>query len=120
MQPPPVQIHQAQPVQVATKGDVNLLNKNVAESSGVKQINSIAAGLVLGLIGASVVGPAMMMAAFGCIAAGVALGGLAGNASRNFIDACLFATLLIIALCVAFGGIQKSMELQRSLDAIKF
>jgi len=120
MQPPPVQIHQAQPVQVATKGDVNLLHKNVADSSGVKQINSIAAGLCIGLIAASVCGPAMLMGSFGCIACGIALGGLAGNATRGPVDACLFLILMIVAMFVAFAGVMKSVEIQRSLDAIKF
>lgn len=70
--------------------------------------------------GSEVCGPAMLMGAFGCIACGIALGGLAGNATRGPVDACLFLILMIVAMFVAFAGVQKLLELQRNLEAIKF
>jgi hypothetical protein len=118
MNVPPVinQPIQAQPVSVASKADALALSNLVNDTSSIKPLNSIAAGLCLGLIGAALLGPAMMCASFGCIAAGIALGGLAGNSSRNAIDAVLFLLLLLIAGGVTVAGVSNSMALQKQIQ----
>lgn len=109
---PPI-VNQAKPANVATV-------EQVADYSAVKQVNSITAGLILGLIAAAVCGPAMMMGGFGCIACGLAVGGLCGNLSRSTVDAALFLLLMLVAGAVAAGGVSRSIETQKKLESIKF
>jgi hypothetical protein len=117
MQPPPVinQPAQAQPASVASKADALALSNLVNDTSSIKPLNSIAAGLCLGLIGAALLGPAMMCAAFGSIAAGIAIGGLAGNSSKSFVDSFLFAILLVVSLGVLTVGFSNSVKLQQQM-----
>jgi len=118
MQPPPIQIHDAQPVSVATKHDVKELAKLASDGNMTKLINALAIGLALGFIGAAFCGPAMFCAAFGCLAAGVSFGGLMGNTDRSFLDSLAFTVVLLVSLVVVAAGFNRMNQLEKTINNI--
>ena len=126
MQPPPIQqpIYDAKPAAsppplvVFNKADMQQVEKMIFDAGCVKQVNSISAGMCLGFIVAAIIGPPLMTAPLACIAAGIALGGFAGNTSRSIIDCLTFMILLGIAVVICFYGVAESMRLQQLLNAV--